>query len=143
MDNEFVSHVIYRIGPSIKHRADHVALDGLVLPKTHPMWDTHWPPNGWNCKCYVRFITKRKLENYRKNGVTDLQSADPKTGKFTRSKAIFETAPPVRYRWFSREHGLDVPVPADIDPGFEWNPGQFNRGTWLKDQALRKASPEH
>ena len=138
MNNEFVSHVIYRIGPSINHRADHVALDGLVLPKTHPIWDTHWPPNGWNCKCYVRFIGKKKLENYRKNGVPDLQSADPKTGRFTRNKAIFETAPPIRYRWFSRDHGLDVAVPADIDPGFEWNPGQFNRGTWLKDQALKK-----
>ena len=138
MDNEFVSHVIYRIGPSINHRADHVRLDGLVLPKTDPMWDTHWPPNGWNCKCYVRFIGKKKLEQYRKDGVPDLQRVDH-AGRLNKTKPIFETAPPQQYKWFTRESGLDIAIPADIDPGFEWNPGKFNRGTWLKEQALQKA----
>ncbi len=139
MDNEFNTHIIYRIGPSINHRADHVAIDGTVLPKDHPFWDTHWPPNGWNCKCYARFITADKLEAYRKDGLPDIESIDQKTGHITKNKPINEQAPRIKWRNFRRSDGKAVWVPSDIDPGFEWNPGKFNRGTWLKDQAVRKA----
>ena len=77
MDNSFNTHIIYRIGPSINHRVDHVILDGTVLPKDHPFWDTHFPPNGWNCKCYVRFLSKDDVAKARKHGVVDLESTDP------------------------------------------------------------------
>ena len=146
MDNPLVTHVIYRIGPSIHHRVDHVALDGIVLPKDDPFWDTHWPPNGWGCKCYTRFITKDTLERYRKEGVQDLNAGAEKdkkgrpTGRLRKKmKPINEVAPPIRYRRFERSDGQAVNVPADIDPGFEWNAGKVNRNTWLKDQAIRKA----
>ena len=147
MDNPLVTHVIYRIGPSIHHRVDHVALDGIVLPKNDPFWDTHWPPNGWGCKCYTRFITKDTLERYRKEGVQDLNAGVEKdkkgrpTGRLRKKmKPINEVAPPIRYRRFERSDGQVVNVPADIDPGFEWNAGKVNRNTWLKDQAIRKAN---
>lgn len=25
----------------------------LTLRHDHPFWDTHFPPNGWGCKCRV------------------------------------------------------------------------------------------
>jgi SPP1 gp7 family putative phage head morphogenesis protein len=34
-------------------RDSHAALDGVTLPKEHPLWETIWPPNGWNCRCAV------------------------------------------------------------------------------------------
>lgn len=36
-----------------KVREEHAALDGLVLLHSDPLWDKIYPPNGWNCRCYV------------------------------------------------------------------------------------------
>lgn len=44
---------IYRHGGSAEARPQHLAWDGLALPNAHPFWDTHSPPNGWGCSCYV------------------------------------------------------------------------------------------
>jgi SPP1 gp7 family putative phage head morphogenesis protein len=32
-------------------RTEHRAWDGITLPANHPFWQTHFPPNGWNCRC--------------------------------------------------------------------------------------------
>jgi SPP1 gp7 family putative phage head morphogenesis protein len=32
-------------------REDHKAWDGITLPVGHSFWDTHVPPNGFNCRC--------------------------------------------------------------------------------------------
>jgi|GEM_PF-859308 len=29
---------------------EHAALNGTTLPVSHPFWDTHYSPNGWNCR---------------------------------------------------------------------------------------------
>lgn len=34
-------------------RREHAALDGLILPADDPLWQRIYPPNGWNCRCYV------------------------------------------------------------------------------------------
>lgn len=34
-------------------RPEHEELDGLILKADDPMWDTIWPPNDWNCRCWV------------------------------------------------------------------------------------------
>lgn len=32
-------------------RPQHLAWNGLTLPKDAPFWRTHYPPNGWGCRC--------------------------------------------------------------------------------------------
>ncbi len=32
-------------------RDEHIGLEGVLLPKEDPFWETHWPPNGWACRC--------------------------------------------------------------------------------------------
>jgi hypothetical protein len=36
-------------------RPEHLAWgdSGLTLPHDHPFWNTHYPPNGWGCRCRV------------------------------------------------------------------------------------------
>ncbi|MCC3159505.1 phage head morphogenesis protein [Hymenobacter sp. 15J16-1T3B] len=34
-------------------RPEHRAWDAVVLPAAHEWWTTHYPPNGWLCRCTV------------------------------------------------------------------------------------------
>lgn len=56
----------YRHGDSINPREEHLAWDGLILPADDPWWSTHYPPNGWGCKCKVFSAGKRDLKRAEK-----------------------------------------------------------------------------
>ena len=34
-------------------RPHHLAWNDMALPPEHEFWQTHYPPNGWGCGCYV------------------------------------------------------------------------------------------
>jgi len=77
---DFYGYLIYRHGDSIQPRPEHLAWDGLVLPADDPWWKTHYPPNGWGCKCRVFAATK---EEFGKAGKMKAPASpiDPKTGE--------------------------------------------------------------
>ncbi|MDR1890472.1 MAG: hypothetical protein LBQ81_14080 [Zoogloeaceae bacterium] len=56
----YLKYVHYKYPDATRARADHAALDGMVLPKDHPFWQQGYPPNGWNCKCMALSITARE-----------------------------------------------------------------------------------
>lgn len=85
-------------------RERHKQWDGLVLPVDHKFWKTHYPPNGYNCRCSVIQLSDEELHEY------GLQpSRDPKIK--TR-------------RWTSYRTGKTRRVPESITPGFDYNVGQ-------------------
>lgn len=43
-------------------RPSHLMMDGRVWPADHPVWDTWFPPNGFRCRCTVRSLSKRQVE---------------------------------------------------------------------------------
>lgn len=43
-------------------RESHRALDGKVFRYDDPIWDTLYPPNGWGCRCRVRALTEKQLQ---------------------------------------------------------------------------------
>lgn len=35
-------------------RPEHVNLDNIIRPVNSSFWNTHYPPNGWRCRCIVQ-----------------------------------------------------------------------------------------
>jgi len=95
-------YLIYSLGPSKEHRPDHEGWAGTLLPVGDTFWNTHFPPNGWGCKCKVRPVTRG--ETKKRGGVTKRPSRS--------------TVP-----WTNARTGAVERVPIGIDPGWNYNPG--------------------
>jgi len=85
-------------------RPQHRAWHGTVLPWDHPWWQSHYPPNGWRCRCTVMQLSDDDLEEF---GLTPSQGPPPG-----------QTTP-----WTNKRTGETVEVPVGIDPGFQHNVG--------------------
>lgn len=92
-----------------RERAAHRAWHNVILPIDHPWWETHYPPNGWGCRCKVQQLSERDLQRYG--------------GTVTK-----EPPPDEMVRWQNPRTGQARLVPKGIDPGFDYNPGQSPRG---------------
>ncbi|GAA4648239.1 phage minor head protein [Kistimonas scapharcae] len=85
-------------------RPEHQQWDGRVYPVNHTFWNTHFPPNGWNCRCGVIQLGRKELKAY---GLKP--SPEPK----------------IKPRLWENPHtGKTRTVPEDLDPGWDHNPGQ-------------------
>jgi|GEM_PF-72557 len=47
------THWEYRTVGDEHVRKEHRALHGLILPWDDPRWNKLFPPNGWNCRCFI------------------------------------------------------------------------------------------
>ena len=136
MASDLHPYLMYRIGPSVKHREDHQSWDGLILPKDDPWWDSHFPPNGWGCKCYTRAITEARKKQYEENGIPTAPRLDGTGGGNVPAKT---QAPPITYRSFFNERtGTLEHIPKGISPGFNWNQGNTGRNTTALEQLVQK-----
>jgi len=43
-------------------RPDHAAMNDRVWHRDHPIWNTWYPPNGFNCRCYVKTLSERQMQ---------------------------------------------------------------------------------
>mgnify|MGYP003365106146 CR=1 FL=1 len=78
---------------------------GTLLPVDHPWWQTHFPPNGWFCKCHFEQVSERRM---KRKGWSITPIGDIAGGPAT----IWHPA-----------SGGTITVPAGIDPGFGYNAG--------------------
>lgn len=103
-------------------RAAHRAWDNLVLPVDHPFWKTHWPPNGWRCRCRVMSMSQAE---YDRGHSTERQGAEYDAGAQGVYKRFNTQEPIVPLReYVNPRTGEVIFVPEGIDPGFGFNPGQ-------------------
>ena len=120
-------YLLYTLGPSREHRAEHLKWADLCLPVDDPFWQTHIGPNGWGCKCGVRQVSKYEYDQLQKNGVR--QTVPVRT-----------EAPQVkRVKWVNKRTGEEEMVPEGIDPGWDYNPGT-RRQAELERQLAAKQS---
>ena len=43
-------------------REEHQRLEGRIYFLSDPIWSEIYPPNGWNCRCYVRPMTAEDIQ---------------------------------------------------------------------------------
>jgi hypothetical protein len=94
----------YRTAGDARVRPQHRLWNGLIYPLDSAFWRTHYPPNGWNCRCTIRAYSQADLEE------KNLAVSDPVEVK-TREV-------------ISREGEIKDQVPVGIDPGWDHNVGQ-------------------
>jgi len=85
-------------------RPAHANLHGTVLPLDHPFWDTHYPPNGWGCRCTIQIMTERQV---KRMGYEVSPDPEVKTRE-----------------WFNARTGEVSNIPEGIDPGWSHNVGK-------------------
>ncbi len=80
---KILPYLTYRHGDSRHPRPHHLAWNGTTLPASDPWWDTHYPKNGWGCKCRVYGSTKTEFGEAKLAGKGDAPASplDPKTGE--------------------------------------------------------------
>ncbi len=99
--------LLYVRTTSLEPRVEHLAWVGKILPVDDPFWETHFPPNGWNCKCSVRQVTRREAtELLREPGYSDGAGDDEGATTFVNKRT-----------------GEVSKVPIGVDPGWGTNPG--------------------
>lgn len=97
---DVLPYLEYLTSTSERKRPLHLSWVGTTLPVDDSWWSTHYPPNGWRCKCRVR------------------SRAEPRDGAQL-------TRPPLNARpWTNGTTGESRLVPAGIDPGWDNNPGK-------------------
>ena len=75
----------------------HVSWSGLVLHADDPWWQTHFPPNGYGCRCYVQAVRESEFKGEKA----------PDNGTYTHIDS----------------RGNKHEVPNGIDFGFDYQPG--------------------
>nr|DAK87828.1 MAG TPA: minor capsid component [Caudoviricetes sp.] len=102
-----------------KIRPQHRRWHGIILPIDHPWWRTHYPPNGWKCRCDAVAVSDDDLQRYGWKVSDDPEDEGTVT-------------------WVNPATGEVVDVPVGIDPGWAYNPGDTDRAAQLGRVMLEK-----
>lgn len=123
-------------------RPEHLAWVGIILPIDHPFWKTHWPPNGWLCKCQVRMISAREAQSLLGTERVIGRDDDGNEIKIRYTDDVPDLGPDIMHR--NRRTGEVTMVPPGIDPGWHTNPGLARATTLLQsfEAKLAVADPE-
>jgi hypothetical protein len=113
-------YLLYVRTASAEPRQEHLAWVGIILPVDDPFWSTHFPPNGWHCKCSVRQITRFEYDKLKDK---DGYSTDP---------------PAIEQRIFTNDRTGEITrIPVGVDPGWHTNPGLARAKTLVDNVSAR------
>lgn len=118
---EDAPYLMYDAVDDNRTRPQHRAWNGTVLRWDDPWWQTHRPPNGYNCRCSVIQLAGDELGLVGKTGP--------------------DKAPKVKTReWTNRRTGEVMQIPLGIDPGFDYNPGQDRQAQLRHAAEMKRAA---
>jgi SPP1 gp7 family putative phage head morphogenesis protein len=66
-NEKFAPYLMYDAINDSRTRPSHRALDGVIRRVDDPFWDTHYPANGYRCRCSVVSLTEKQAQA-RSNG---------------------------------------------------------------------------
>ena len=113
-------------------RPSHAALNDLAFRHDDPFWDSHYPPNGFNCRCMVRKMTEAEATEEGvqvTDGARHLEPAPERPGGIDKETGEIAQEQPMRFKM-----GQRVMTP---DPGWSHNPGAVGLGP-LQQLDIRK-----
>lgn len=102
--------LMYDAVDDLRTRPMHAAWDRKVLPVGSSWWNTHYPPNGFNCRCGVIQLSPDELNALNLHPAPE----PPDDGTYT---------------WKNPRTDEKMQIPVGLDPGFEHNSGK----TYLAD----------
>lgn len=116
-----------------KTRPHHAALNGRVFRYDDVFWKTHYPPNGFRCRCRVRALSDVQLQ---REGLTP-ESGE---GRMDMQDVVVNPLAPeaeqvTRKKWGYRDPKGEITRWTDV--GFSYNSGE----TWLKDELGQLPEP--
>lgn len=89
-------------------RKTHAVWSNVTLPVDDAFWHTHFPPNGYRCRCRVVSVSQREYDK----------------GKTPTGEDMLKTAPPTQWKeWVNPSTGASVQVPEGVHPAFSYNVG--------------------
>lgn len=103
-------------------RPSHAAMNGLVFRADDPIWNSFYPPNGFNCRCRVRALDGENLKERK----LDLSSSEGRLSMRDVPTSPRPDAPTVTVARF--EHSPNKYTSPD--PGWSYNPG---KAVWQPD----------
>lgn len=106
-----------------KTRPLHREWDGIILPIDHPWWKTHYPPNGFHCRCKV--ISRSAADLKRMGKAVSV----PPPSKLVNASVTIDG---------QRE---TIQVPEGIDPGFDYNVGEAAWGSGKQSNDFKAREP--
>ncbi|KPF98867.1 hypothetical protein IP86_10840 [Rhodopseudomonas sp. AAP120] len=99
-------YLLYVRSTAERKRPEHLGWAGTIKPVDDAWWGTHYPPNGWGCKCSVQQLDGEDRDRY------------------LAQEGYSEDAPDYGAAdYVNRRTGEVTRVPRGIDPGWQTNPG--------------------
>jgi hypothetical protein len=95
--NEFVKNektkpmLKYKTQEDSRVRIDHRIFNNITRPLNDPFWDLYYPPNGWNCRCFV--INSSTDEPTTNIPIDEISRDTPEIFKFNPGKTGYVFSP--------------------------------------------------
>ncbi|MDE2104418.1 MAG: hypothetical protein KGL39_44680 [Patescibacteria group bacterium] len=118
-EDEDTTHLQYLHGECKVPTPSHVALNGIVLPKDDPFWETHTGPWGHlGCVCYVRPMNPDEVDDERAKD----EKKNPDQANVIEGPALKQ----LHHGDILRDgRHYDVNIDGPDNSGFTWSPGDL------------------